>query len=422
MYTSPRYPEGKATRGILTLVAFLFVFALRGFGQAPATLTPPQPTLTVSLESGTVEIGDSVQVAIGLTNNSAYLLSGLRLTMDAPEFVQLGQPGAVATNSISLDSLAAWSAQHRGHLLLKVLSRGQVGNFNLLFNLQFQWRTADGMHTGQATLEKPLVIGLFGSDKVVGVPLAFAQFIVPGLFFLFLLRIFRAGGNQELGADDKIIVSVIISVICLFIVDKLARNTGWAWTKQLDPDGTVSIKKLFFLAVSGAVLGAVWAGGVWGRRFWKKRQAKQLEFTGSETNAGLIYKALQLNRGYEGFAWEFTTKSGDVYRAAHYFITDFNYVLLGAFKVDREKLDADTLKKVQRHSKDGHLVQRRKDLLAVVKILGGEASTRVDTRNLVKRTAGGAETDAGKFYILNKDEYRSKTNVMAAKMQLIDLE
>jgi hypothetical protein len=357
-----------------------------------------------------------------LTNNSAFALSALKLTLDAPEFIQLSQPEGAATNNIGLDSLASWSALHRGHLLLKVLSRGQVGNFNLLFNLQFQWRAADGIHSGQATLEKPLAIGLFGSDKVVGVPLAFAQFIVPGLFFLFLLRVLHAGGSKELGADDKIIVSVIISVICLFIVDKLARKTGWAWTKQLDPDGTVSIKKLFFLAVSGAVLGAVWAGGVWGRRYRKKRLAKQLEFTGSETNAGLIYKALKLNPGYEGFAWEFSTKTGDVYRAAHYFITDFNYVLLGAFKVDREKLDADTLKQVQGHAKDGHLVQRRKDLLAVVQILGGETSTRIDTRNLVKRIVGGAETDAEKFYILNKDEYRSKTNVTAAKMQLMDLE
>jgi len=404
------------------LVAFLFVVVLRGFGQASPTLTPPQPALTVSLESGTVEIGDSVRVAIGLTNNSAYPLSGLRLTLDAPEFIQLQPPGDTLTTPIGPDTVAAWSALHRGSFLLKVLPRGQVGNFNLLFNLQFQWRAADGLHTGQVLLEKPLVIGLFGSDKVVGVPLAFAQFVVPGLFFLFVLRVLGAGGSKELGADDKIIVSVIISVICLFIVDKLARNTGWAWTRQLDPDGTVSIKKLFLLAVSGAVLGGVWAGGVWFRRYRKKRLAKRLEFTGAETNAGLIYKSLKLNPGYEGFAWEFTTKTGDVYRAAHYFMTEFNYVLLGAFKVDREKPAADTLKRVETHSKDGHLVQRRKDLLAVIEVLGGKDSTGVDTRNLVKRIAGGVETDAGKFYILNKDEYRSKTNVGAAKMQLLELE
>ena|GEM_PF-6058672 len=416
MVTSPRIA--------VALAPLLFVFLPHSWsqtGRAPEPVTPPQPALTVSLESGSLEIGDSVQVTLGVTNNSAYTLSELRLEMDAPEFIRLSQPGIAAVDSIGLDSLAAWSALHRGHLLLKVLPRGQVGTVNLLFNLRFQWRTKDGIHSGQASLEKPLVIGLFGTDKVVGVPLAFAQFVVPGLFFLFLLRVLGAGGSKELGAEDKIIVSVIISVICLFVVDRLGRNTGWGWTRQLDPDGTVSIKKLFLLALCGAAVGLIWAAGVWGNRYYRKRRIAKLEFTGAETNAGLVYKALKLNPRYEGSAWEFTTKEGDVYRAAHYFMTDFSYVLLGAFKIDRETLDAETKAKVEARSKNGRLSQTRKELLAVIRILGGENSKAVGPRNLVKHTGEGGENDEGKTYILNKDEYRSKTQVKVEDMQLIQL-
>ncbi len=422
MHTSPRTPKGRAVPGPkMALLAFLLVFALRVEGQPHETL-PPQPALTISLESSSVEIGDSLQVTVEITNNTTYPLSGLRLEMEAPEFIQLSQPGIAAVDSIGLDSLLAWSAAHRAHLLLKVLQRGQVGTFNLLFALRFQWRTADGVsHQGLVALEKPLVIGLFGTDKVVGVPLAFAQFVVPGLFFLFLLRVLGASGSKELGADDKIIVSVIISVLCLFLVDRLGRNTGWAWTRQLDLYGMVSIKKLFLLALSGAGLGLVWAAAVWGRRYWIKRQAKQLEFTGAETNAGLVYKALKLNPRYEGFAWEFTTKTGDVYRAAHYFMTDFSYVLLGAFKVEMEELSAEVKGRIVANSSSGRLVQSRKKLLAVVRIMGGEKSTGIGTRNLVKHVSNGVESGVGRFYILNKDEYRSKTNVMVAYMQLIEL-
>lgn len=392
------------------LLICLIGLALPGRGENP---TPPAPALTISLQSSSLEIGDNSRVTIGLVNNSAYALYDLKLTMAAPEFVRLGANGA--------DTVASYSSFLKSGLPLKISDHGKVGDFALLFTLTYHWKEGKQDHQGQVSVEKPLKIGLFGTDRVVGVPLAFAQFIVPGLFFLFILRIFGVARDKELGADDKIIVSVLISVTCLFIVDLIAKYSGWAWTKQFDPDAPISVQKLFYLAFSGAVLGLLvtlwWAA----RKKWLAYERRKLDFTGAETNAGLIYKALKLNSHYFGSAWQFTDKEGTQYTCAHYFELDTSYVLLGSFKLDKENTPADKKEKLEKHAVKGKLIQTRKHLLKVIKIMGGKDSDSFINRNLVKKkTADAAEAkDDGRFYQMGRDEFRSKTKVKANSMELI---
>jgi hypothetical protein len=384
-------------------------------------IKPPQPGLTITFERSNVEIGDSILIVVQVSNSSDYNLTDLLLVMDGPGWVSLSDTGKGRAGQIGLDEVLAYSMVARSHILVRVGTSGQVGDFNILFALQYKWKEGNNVHQGQVSVEKPLKIGLFGTDNVIGVPLAFAQFIVPGLFFLFMLRILKVSENKDMAADEKIIVSVIVSVICLFLVDLIGKNVDWEWTKQFNLGSTISVQKLFVLALSGVFLGIVvflvWAFFRWRR----KKQQEKLAFTGQETNAGLVYKALKLNQKYEGFPWQLSAKEGGDFICAHYFETDFSYILVGAFKIDQEKLTDEDKTKIKKHCTGVKIIQTRKHLLAVIKILGGETATLLEVRNPVKKVTESSKTDLGRFYTLDKSELRSKSNVQEDFMKLIEL-
>lgn len=383
----------------------------------PKQPVPPQPVMTISLEKGSLEMGESVMLVLGITNNSAYPLRDLRLMMDAPDFIHLGHGG----DTIRLDDIPAWGAARRGRLVLKILPKGEVGDFNLLFTVSYRWKSADTEYQGMVTQEKAVKIGLFGTDKVVGVPLALAEFVVPGIFFLFVLRLFGVSRDRELGAEDKIIVSVIVSVVCLSVFELLGHDGRYEWASSFNLDGSISIPKFLWLGLSGAVIGLVVSGGVKWFRYIRQQRLKKMAFTGEEKDAGVVYKALKINSKYQGNVWQFTCKDGNKYRAAHFFQLDQDYVLIGAFKIDLETLEAGKKEKLRAHLNGKPMVETRKNLLAVIEIVGGITSDDLKLRNTVKKITGGVESNAGRYVEIPKETVQSMTTIQLMYMKLIDL-
>lgn len=411
----------------LNYLVCLFIFTAPGiycWGQARDNnkeVKPPQATLAIFFERNSVEIGDSFFVVVQVINQSGYQLSDLQLVMDGPGFVQLNGAQATPNHPIRFGDLSAYSALKRNQLPLIVSSKALVGDFNLVFTLSYQWKADQLVYQSKVTAEKPLKIGLFGTDKVIGVPLAFAQFIVPGLFFLSLLGMFKIPVVQALGAHEKLIMSVLVSVVCLFLVDIIGKKSGWKWTQQLDQGGAISIEKLFLLALSGIVLGLLVLLFYYCYRWWLERQKAKMVFRGDETDIELIQKALQLNPKYEGFPWQFTCKDGTTYMGSHYFETDFSYVLLAAFKIEKETLTPEEKAKIDKHSMEEKLLQTGKHLLAVIAVIDNSSKVKLSVRNPVKKIVVPDPIDVGLFYTINKDEFRSKQHTSEKNMRLVEL-
>lgn len=404
------------------VVVFTGIFCLGEDGDKKQEVKPPQPALSIYFERSSVEIGDSVVIVVQVTNPSDIPVSDCQLTMNGPAFLQLSSTEATTGHPIAIGNLPAFSALNDNKLHLVVLPKALVGDFNLVFTLSYHWNAGKNAYQSQVTAEKSLTVGLFGTDKVIGIPLAFAQFIVPGLFFLSLLGLLKVPFFQTAGTHEKLIMSVLISAVCLFIMSFIGRNTGWKWSQQFDRGGTISIEKLFVLALSGIVLGLLVSACWHLYQRWRRQQEAKIAFRGDEPYYELVRKALQLNSAYEGQPWQFTCIDGTVYIGSHYFETAFSYILLGAFKINREEWSKDEQKLLDKYSENGMLIQSGKQLLAVVKLLATKKATQqLFVRNPVKKKVQENLTDVDAYVTITKEEFRARQHVREQKMQLVEL-
>jgi hypothetical protein len=390
--------------------------------QTAKEIKPPQPELNISFERNSVEIGDTILVVLQVQNKSDYKLQNVRLEMDAPSFLHLIGADNLSVPYINLDSLGEYSTLKNNRIFIRILPRARVGEFNIVFTLSFEWGIEKAKYTGHVTTNKPLKIGLFGTDNVIGVPLALAQFIVPGLFFLFILRIFRVMPAKSLETDEKLIVGVLVSLVCVFIVS-LFRNSSNAWIRQFDLGNSISVQKLFFLALSGIILGLLVVGGWYIVKRWQEMRRKQLLFLGDEANARLILKALQLNSKYNGKAWQFTCKDGSMYKGSHYFQTEGSYILIGAFRIDSEKLSDVEKVKIKQYVGPGNSIKSKKNILAIIDIIGLEEKGKLTPRDPVKKIVKGVTTGTtSAYHRISKDDFVSSAQVEEPNMELLVLD
>ncbi|MGB8193296.1 MAG: hypothetical protein WCF67_15305 [Chitinophagaceae bacterium] len=399
-------------------VFFPAMFFLLHFASAQSDeIKTPQPAVNIFFDRSRIEIGDTVYIVLQLSNNSAFQLSNLQLEMDAPRFLRLISSNGERNTHLNPDSVRNHSILKTSQLAIVASSPGSVGDFNIVLTLSYEWQQNNLKQQGQVLVEKSLKIGFFGTDNVVGIPLAFAQFIVPGLFFLLVLRLLKVMGSKDLETNEKLIAGVLVSVFCVFVVNAIGRKL----VRDFDLGNTISVGKLFFLALTGTILGIITAAG-W--HWWKSKQEKEkrkLAFSGSEKDAELINKALQLNPAYEGFAWEFMCKDGSVYHGSHYFETPFSYILLAAFLIEAEDLTDADKEAIKKHFNGANIAQNKKDIMAVLEIAGKSATAKVSVRDTVKRVVKGKPLSVGRSFTINKDEYRSKTNISEAYMKLLVL-
>jgi hypothetical protein len=217
----------------------------------------PAATLSVSFGRQSLRENDWVPVEVWISNTSDQPLQNLRLEISAPKFTHWYAQGSCSQteiHSLTDDQIPAHkTVPHK--LCLGTDNEIEVGEFNTLFSLTYEWTVNGVVKQSFVTNEKTIKVNLFGSESVAGVPLALAGFLVPGLIFWIFVRLWKVPWDQE--ATKELIYSVLISVAVIGLGYTLQNVADWRWLKYLDIRNGISATKLFALATTGMVLGNI---------------------------------------------------------------------------------------------------------------------------------------------------------------------
>lgn len=285
------------------LPVLLVFFALLGAAAAPvfAQDNAPKPSLTISLQQDTVRANHPAAVTVLLANETNSDLTGLKLSVARPAFIGLYSDAAGTQplpEQIDLGPLPAHSAMDAPKTLyLKVEPESAVsGSYNLLFNVSFH----QGKQSGVVTDEKTLTVDLIGSETILGVPLAFAGFVLPGLMLLVALRWLKVPWAKDMSTEDRIIFGVIFSLLLLGPISLLARQAGsWRLIQWLDIQQEISIERLgAYIAIGlafGLLAGAIYRDDARRKKAEEEAKLEALKFKDGDGAASLIWKGLKRN-------------------------------------------------------------------------------------------------------------------------------
>jgi len=337
------------------LGSFVFFSLLIGFSEAAtAQQASPKPTLIISFQQDKIRINNPVLATILLTNEADLPITQANLSVVTPDFIHIHPEGCskpAQTGPIDLGALPAHSVLATPKTLcLQVEPASAVsGSYNLLFSVMYSQEE----RTGVVTAEKALQVDLIGSEVILGVPLAFAGFVLPGLMILIALRWFGVPFARDLETEDRIIYGVILSLLLLGPFTLLARKAATApWIQWLDIQQEISIERLGVYIVMGLALGVVM--GVVYRWYDQSRKARAaaaieaLKFRDGDGRAKLIYKALKLNnRVYKKkFYFQHNKDQSRVYGYHYALVGDFIYVFPSFQLIASRLLEEDLRKKV----------------------------------------------------------------------------
>ncbi len=334
---------------VLFLSGLLFLLPTASAAN-PTDPQPVKPSVSVSFSRQVIRENGSTEVELWMTNDSDHQLFNVEMHVAGADFLQWHEDsceGKVFTQSIGLGSIDAHSSLRR-HFCVTTTSEIKVGEFNTLFTFQYQWQTDKGLFNSVVTLEKSIKSNIFGSDNVAGIPLAFAGFVVPGLFFWFVIHFFRAPWNVGVALGDKLIYSVLVS-ICIVGVGQ--------WITPIDVSDGISLDKLIRLAGVGALLGVVAGGTDYSIRGARRRRVAAREIAFGDDEQIILGKLLQLNPEIKpGQAFEVRLKQGELYKGSMFFRTATVTYLVGWFKISLKGLSPQIVEKMKRLQQRGQLV------------------------------------------------------------------
>jgi hypothetical protein len=280
----------RSRRAVLLAVCASLCVSARIQGQlAENSSKDPKPDLLVSLSQSSIRENDEVSAVIWISNGSDVPLTSLRLQIISPAKMEWSEDSCnvpPASGEIALGSLAAHSAISK-KLCLKSTSTVLPGNVNLLFTVVFAWKGKDNSGESFVSSEKSLTVTLLGTDTLGGVPLGIAGLVAPGLLFWLIVNALGASWGPGIALGDKMIYSVLTSAVIMLLLSPL---------RSFDMRTGLSISKLAYLAIIGAVLGFL-AGGIdWAVRYVKKRNLEAQTLSAGDNQSAALGKLL---RAYE---------------------------------------------------------------------------------------------------------------------------
>jgi hypothetical protein len=290
------------------LAGFLILFAIAsGYSVPPAPSTaetekPPSPQLVISFERQTMRENDQLPVRVFVSNPSDKNLENVRFSWSAlPGTLVLyskkctdmqSNPGSnQAATEIPIGELPAQQDPKSVQSLDLCLTSTTVnnGDYNLLFNLRYDWTAKEGPRHSVLTVEKPIKSAFLGTDSLAGVPLALAGFIVPGLLFWLALDAWKTPWRiQGPTLGDKTVYSVLVSLLLVAMV-----SISPYFKQMFDITQGLSLKKLEYLALLGGVAGMV----IGGFDRWIRNIRTRLALHTDDDDLTLLLKLLRLNVG-----------------------------------------------------------------------------------------------------------------------------
>lgn len=337
----------------------------------------PKLALTVSIQNSELRFNHPVIVNILVANESGVPVSEAELFISTPGFVTV-HPGRcdseAAKSAIDLGSLPAYStiAQPMAICLKLVTDSGDSGAFNLLIGVHYRWEGGEGV----VSTEKPVEVDLIGTNAILGVPIAFAGFVLPGLMFLITLRWFGLPWAKNLGAEDKLIYSVFISLLVLGPITLAAERIQIpSWLQLLNLQQAVSIERLVLYVGIGLAFGLLF-GAVYRwdqkRKLEAEKRLNALKIAQGDSTPTLIYKALMLNPKYPAKKLRFEKKDGtDRVVGYHYALSGDALYVFSSFLLVSSRLDDEKQNPVQKalKTKDAYL-KNHKQICDLVETLG----------------------------------------------------
>ena len=334
----------------LTLGIFIVSVESAGLAHAQDEVQNiPKLSLFMYLEHETIRENDPMHIVIWILNESSQNLTDIKLYVAAPVFLHWYQDESSLIDScngpeirfpLRVDSMSAHSTLN--YKFCAKFTSGRVGTFKLLSTVQYRWITDKRQGQSYATSEeKSFSIDIFGTDEVLGIPLAFAGFVVPGLFLWFTLHTFRVPFSLNLPSDEKLIFSVVTSV-CLMGLPLLIRSFFDWELKYLDMSSEISAIKLVALAVIGIVFGLLVGGGYRLLLWLKMRAEREKLISPNDDYVRFLIAILKLNPNYIGVPIRIKDSEGNQYVGSHFAETtgSIDVYLVGSFQIKAQELKA----------------------------------------------------------------------------------
>lgn len=299
---------------------FLILFFLFQGGSRPKpvpVIAPPAPAVTLSFERLNVRQQDCVNIDLLVGNESELELTNVIVEFSAPYFLtwhdgrcdKKPDPSLIfdiaAGPSMSLQSIAPRSTLKR-QLHFRTGDTIEIGEYNVLFTVHYGFTANKEPAKSFVSAEKTIKVNFLGNESVAGIPLALAGFIVPGLLFWLMIKLFRASWSID-GLSDQMLYSVIVSLVLVVL---------GTWLKYWDLSAGVSIGRLTKLAASGAGLGLVVGFGDLVVRSIRKRRVLARQIVMGESESSLLGKLLELPRASMLERPAFSIKEGAQYAGA----------------------------------------------------------------------------------------------------------
>jgi len=385
----------KQTLWLVLCVATLFLSPgapIRAQGDADK---PPQPSLQISFERDTLRENEPLPVVLWVANDSAQDLSNTQLHIAAPEFLNWHE-GDCGKQEISpplaLGPIPANSSLSRQ--LCAEFTDGRVGEFNLLFTLEYEWEQAQTTYQSFVSEEKTLKTDVFGTDSLLGIPLAFAGFVVPGLVLFYVLRLCKV--PLKLASDERLIFSVAASILIMWLAWLLRGRLGWPILDHLNFSAEVSTARLVALALAGFVCGllvsagyAVYAGLK--RRKQRAEAAKQIR--PDDDDATVLRKMLELNPSYDGSGVRVRTTEEEEFSGSHYAESGGYLYLAGSFFIEKQALSDEVRARISDClDAAGELIQEPDKLLKVMEVVADVGDAPIQIRDPIERIQGVQRT------------------------------
>jgi hypothetical protein len=393
----------------VSAIAGVLLVTANGFSAAPPS--PPEvekapaPQIVISFEHPILRENDYLAIRILLSNPSDSELQNVSISWRAlPEDTELYQatcdsvknapkkPNKLTDNRIQIGKLPAQKDAGSVDSLDLCLHSTAVtnGDYNLLFDLRYDWMSKSGEKYAVVTSEKLLKSAFLGTDSFAGVPLALAGFIVPGLLFWLALDFWKTPWRiQGPTLGDKTVYSVLVSLLLVAMVSLSPFLKGF-----LDITQGLSLAKLGWLALLGGVAGMA-VGGLdrLGRWLHTRRMLHP-----TDDLMTLLAKLLRLNEHRDQPRTRVTLNNGSVYEGSVGAQDTGNTYLVGWFRFRRDRTKARQTTEIEEAIAAG-------DLALAVELLnryGFPGETR-DFIHQIGADGSDAQTTDGRMQWENKD-------------------
>jgi hypothetical protein len=362
-----------------------------------ATPTPPEvppPFIIVSFGRLSLRESDREQVELWLANNSDQTLKRVSVEIAAPKFVHWHEnscDGREFGQSLNVGEIPPRSTLTR-KLCLSTDSEINVGDFNTLFIVRYEWDANGVTRQAFVSSEKTLKVNLLGSESVAGVPLALAGLIVPGMFFWIFLRLWGVPLDKDFGKE--LIYSVLVSLALIGLIYLLRLQFHWDGLKHFDISGGIGLNKLLTLAATGFGMGNIGGAAYYDWQNYKR----SLLISPTDIFIRKVEKIVRQNPGSLRPKTTVLLKNGGTFVGSLSATNNGVTWLVGWFSINvaAHAQDEDFIKKMRAYSEQN-------DYLNILR-LARRKNLELTPTDQIKQVVGEAQPPRGTILNWNEDQ------------------